>query len=86
MSIQVIGNALVGVIFMRNIISLIVLFVLTPWVNGMGIKNLHILCAVVAFVVYLIPVPLLVWGKKARIATAVTYKKMAEKQVTHRAM
>jgi hypothetical protein len=69
---------------MRNIISVIVLFVLTPWVNGMGIQNLHILCTVVAFVVYLIPVPLLIWGKKARIATASMYRKMAATHVSHR--
>lgn len=71
---------------MRNIISLIVLFVLTPWVNGMGMQNLHILCAVVAFAIYLLPVPLLIWGKDARRATAKSYRKMAEKQVTHRAV
>ncbi|KAJ5806860.1 hypothetical protein N7474_010452 [Penicillium riverlandense] len=81
---DIIGDALVGVIFMRNIISVIVLFVLTPWVDGMGIQNLHILCAVVAFVVYLIPVPLLIWGKKARIASAPMYKKMAATHVNHR--
>ncbi|KAJ5629940.1 hypothetical protein N7528_003597 [Penicillium herquei] len=83
---DIIGNALVGVIFMRNIISLIVLFVLTPWVNGMGLQNLHILCAVLAFVFYMIPVPLLIWGKKARVATAASYRKMSEKQITHRAV
>ncbi|KAJ5121912.1 hypothetical protein N7448_003045 [Penicillium atrosanguineum] len=81
---DVIGDALVGVIFMRNVISLVVLFVLTPWVNGMGMQNLHILCAVVAFAVYMIPVPLLIWGKKARINTAAAYKKMAVTQVSHR--
>lgn len=83
---KVIGNALVGVIFMRNIISLIVLFVLTPWVNGMGMQNLHILCAFVALAIYLIPAPLLIWGKKARFMTANSYRAMAEKQVTHRAV
>ncbi|KAJ5929038.1 Major facilitator superfamily domain general substrate transporter [Penicillium verhagenii] len=83
---DIIGNALVGVIFMRNIISVIVLFVLTPWVNGMGMQNLHILCAFVAFAIYLIPVPLLIWGKQARLWTAASYRKMAEKQVTHRAI
>ncbi|KAJ5085977.1 hypothetical protein N7532_010748 [Penicillium argentinense] len=81
---DVIGDALVGVIFMRNIISVIVLFVLTPWVNGMGIQNLHIICAVVAFVIYLIPVPLLLWGKKARVMTAGSYKKLAATHVSHR--
>ncbi|KAJ5586842.1 uncharacterized protein N7459_002607 [Penicillium hispanicum] len=81
---DVIGDALVGVIFVRNIISVIVLFVLTPWVDGMGLRNLHILAAVLAFALYMIPVPLLVWGKKARIATAASYRKMAAKQVSHR--
>lgn len=83
---QIIGNALVGVIFMRNIISVIVLFVLTPWVNGMGMQNLHILCAFLGFGIYLLPIPLLLWGKKARLYTAASYKKMAAKQVTHRAV
>lgn len=69
---------------MRNIISLIVLFVLTPWVNGIGLQNTHIICAVIAFVVYLLPIPLLVWGKAGRRATAKRYRKMAEKQLTLR--
>ena len=69
---------------MRNVISLVVLFVLTPWVNGMGMQNLHILCAIVAFAIYVIPVPLLIWGKKARINTAAAYRKMAATHVSHR--
>ncbi|KAJ5444328.1 uncharacterized protein N7458_008200 [Penicillium daleae] len=81
---DIIGDALVGVIFMRNIISVIILFVITPWVNGMGMRNLHILAAVVAFFLYLIPVPLLIWGKKARIATAARYRKMSANQIGRR--
>ncbi|KGO67162.1 Major facilitator superfamily domain, general substrate transporter [Penicillium italicum] len=81
---DIIGDALIGVIFMRNILSVIVLFVLTPWVNGMGMKNLHILIAVIAFVIQLAPIPLLIWGKKARIATAPSYRKMAANQLSHR--
>lgn len=81
---QIIGDALVGVIFFRNAISLIVLNVLTFWVTDMGLQNVHIICAVLAFVIYLIPVALLIWGKAARRATAPTYKKMAAKQVGNR--
>lgn len=69
---------------MRNIFSVVVLFALTPWVEGMGLRDLHILLAVIALVVLLIPVPLLVWGKKARIATAASYRKMAANQLSHR--
>ncbi|OKO90926.1 hypothetical protein PENSUB_13227 [Penicillium subrubescens] len=70
--------------FTRNIISVVVLFIITPWVYGMGMQNLHILAAAIAFVIYLIPVPLLLWGKKARIATAASYRKMAANQIGRR--
>jgi hypothetical protein len=76
----------VGVVFTRNAFSVVVLFALTPWINGMGIQNLHILVAVLCFVILLLPVPLLIWGKKARIATARRYNKMASQQPTHRAV
>ncbi|PLN81755.1 MFS general substrate transporter [Aspergillus taichungensis] len=82
---DIIGDALVGVIFTRNILSVIVLFVLTPWVNGMHMQNTHILIAVLCFVVLLLPVPLLLWGKKARVSTASRYRRMAANQPTHRA-
>ncbi|KAJ5758095.1 uncharacterized protein N7511_006789 [Penicillium nucicola] len=81
---DIIGDALVGVIFMRNIFSVVVLFALTPWVEGMGMRDLHILVTVIAFVLLLIPVPLLIWGKKARVATAPMYRKMASNQLSHR--
>lgn len=75
---------MVGVVFSRNAFSVIVLFTLTPWIDGMGLQNMHILVAVLCFVLLLLPVPLLIWGKKARIATAKTYKEMALQQPTHR--
>ncbi|GAQ39300.1 sugar transporter [Aspergillus niger] len=81
---DIVGDTLVGVVFMRNVIAVIVLFTLTPWVNGMGMQNLHILIAVVAFFIYSIPIPLLIWGKRARIATASTYRRMAENQSDNR--
>lgn len=75
---------MIGVIFMRNILSLIVLFVLTPWINGMGVRNVHVILAVIAFAIYLLPVALIIWGKSARVATAARYKKMTENQLGNR--
>lgn len=75
---------MVGVIFVRNVFSVVVLFALTPWITAMGIQNLHILISVICFVVMLLPIPLLVWGKKARVATAESYRKMALRQLSHR--
>ncbi|GKZ20275.1 hypothetical protein AbraIFM66951_001392 [Aspergillus brasiliensis] len=83
---DIVGDTLVGVVFMRNVFSVIVLFTLTPWVNGMGMQNLHVLLAVLALFIYSIPIPLLIWGKRARIATASTYRRMAESQSDNRAV
>ncbi|PWY96567.1 sugar transporter [Aspergillus sclerotioniger CBS 115572] len=83
---DIIGDTLVGVVFVRNVISVVVLFALTPWVDGMGLRNLHILLAVLAFCIYSLPIALLIWGKKARAATASTYREMAASQVDHRAV
>ena len=78
------GNALVGVIFTRNAISVVVLFTLTPWITGMGLRNVHILVSVLCFAILLIPAILLVWGKKFRAASAKAYKSYAVRQPTHR--
>ena len=83
---QIVGNALVGVVFTRNAVSVVVLFALGPWISGMGLRDLHILIAVLCFVILLIPVPLIIWGKKARIASAKAYEKIALKQPTHRSV
>lgn len=73
-----------GVVFTRNAISVVVLFTLTPWINGMGLQNMHILVAVLCFVILLLPIPLLIWGKQARVATVNAYRRMASRQPTHR--
>ncbi|ORY02841.1 major facilitator superfamily domain-containing protein [Clohesyomyces aquaticus] len=83
---EVIGDALVGVVFVRNVFSVIVLFALTPWINRMGVQNVHILTATIVLAVLLLPAPLLVWGKKIRIATAKRYRDMAMRQPTHRTL
>lgn len=82
--LQIIGDALVGVVFTRNVFSVIVLFAITPWIEGMGVQNLHVLTACLALAIGLLPVPLLRWGKKARVATADRYRRMALRQPTQR--
>ncbi|KAK2595650.1 hypothetical protein QQS21_006621 [Conoideocrella luteorostrata] len=81
---DIIGNALVGVIFTRNAISVLVLFVLTPWISAMGLRNQQILVGVLCFVLLLLPIGLLLWGKKFRAATAKKYANYARRQPTHR--
>lgn len=52
----------------------------------MGVQNVHIIMAALCFAVMLLPVPLLLWGKKARIATAKQYKRMALRESAHRTL
>ncbi|KAF1837912.1 MFS general substrate transporter [Decorospora gaudefroyi] len=83
---EILGDVLVGIVFMRNLFAVVVLFTLTPWIQGMGLQNVHVLLAMVCFAILLIPVPLLIWGKRARIATAKRYEQMAMRQPAHRTL
>lgn len=65
-------------------LSVVVLFALTPWIKATGVQNVYIITAMVCFAVSLLPIPLLIWGKKARIATAKRYQLMARRQPAHR--
>ncbi|KAK5950543.1 hypothetical protein OHC33_008486 [Knufia fluminis] len=81
---DIVGDALVGVVFTRNAISVVILFVLEYWLAGMGLRGLHILMACVMLAILLLPAVLLKFGKHARIRTQDRYKSMAVKQPTHR--
>ncbi|KAK5939952.1 hypothetical protein PMZ80_007370 [Knufia obscura] len=81
---NIVGDALVGVVFTRNAISVVILFVLEYWLAGMGLRGLHILMACVMLAILLLPAVLLKFGKHARIRTQDRYKSMAVKQPTHR--
>lgn len=73
-SVQMIGDALVGIIFIRNFIGAVIGVAMIPWIRDMGILNTFIVVAATAVIVLLIPVPMIIWGKKARAATAAKYK------------
>jgi hypothetical protein len=77
---------MIGIVFVRNAFSVIILFVLTPWTAAMGIQNVSIITAAFNFVVLLLPVPLIIWGKKIRFATSKQYEKMALRQPAHRTL
>ncbi|RMZ77963.1 hypothetical protein DV738_g4158, partial [Chaetothyriales sp. CBS 135597] len=81
---DIVGDCLVGIVFSRNLFSVIVLFTITPWINGMGIQNLHILTAAIMFTVLCIPIVLLKYGKRARLWTRNSYSRYALRQPTSR--
>ena len=72
-----IGDALVAVALVRNILAATLWFAIVPWINAVGIRNVFIVCAVTSVPVLLLPVPLLLWGRRGRTATASKYKQFS---------
>lgn len=77
---QILGDALVGVVFVRNAISTGLIFAIPPWIGTMGVYDMFVVCAVLAAVIALTCVPLIIWGREWRIALARKYQKFAERQ------
>ncbi|XP_014552229.1 hypothetical protein COCVIDRAFT_19651 [Bipolaris victoriae FI3] len=83
---EILGDIMIGVTFVRNVFSVIILFTLTPWTKAMGIQNVAIITAVFNLVVLLLPIPLIIWGKKFRISTSKRYEAMARRQPAFRSL
>jgi hypothetical protein len=77
---QILGDALVGVVFVRNAISVALVFAVPPWMKNMGVYNMFVLCGVLGAVVAVTAVPLTIWGRKWRIVLARRYQKYAARQ------
>lgn len=81
---QIVGDALVGISFVRNILSVVMLFGLTPWLDKLGVRDFNICIAFLCLGFLLMTLPLIFWGKKARIATEKKYRYYAMRQPLHR--
>lgn len=75
---QVVGDAFVAVTFIRNALSMIFVFCLSPWIAATGLENMFIAVAGIAFAINCITIPMIIWGKKARSLTAARYVTLAE--------
>ncbi|KAK5046105.1 hypothetical protein LTR84_008562 [Exophiala bonariae] len=73
----VIGEAFVSISFVRNIFSVILLFALEPWFAAEGLRNSFITMGVLCFVIQLLFIPMIIFGKRARVITADRYNRMA---------
>lgn len=75
---------MVGVVFVRNAASIGILFGLTPWIKKMGIRNMNIIIVVLCFTILLLPILLLIWGKRTRAYSAASYRLLAHQQSSYR--
>lgn len=77
---EIVGDALVGVTFTRNALATIFVFALTPWINGVGMKNVFITIGVIGIAVLSFAFVFIAKGKQFRIWTAPRYRYFAERQ------
>lgn len=82
--LQIIGDGFVAVCFVRNACATIVAFLLTNWIDGVGLTALFWTCAALCLALGCLTFPLMIYGKRLRIWTAPRYKAMAERQFGHR--
>ncbi|RDW57100.1 hypothetical protein BP6252_13846 [Coleophoma cylindrospora] len=77
---EILGDALVAVAFVRNILATIVVFVLTPWITNLGLHNFITSMGCLSLGINLLVVPMIIYGKRSRIACAGSYAKMQSLQ------
>ncbi|KAL4954405.1 MFS general substrate transporter [Aspergillus filifer] len=76
---DIVGDALVGVV-VRNGLSTIFVFAVTPWIEGSGLRNMFITAACIAMGTLLVFIPMIMYGKRLRVWTATRYREMARLQ------
>ncbi|KAJ5805064.1 hypothetical protein N7474_010951 [Penicillium riverlandense] len=81
---DILGDALVAVVFVRNGISMIIKFVFTPWIDKLGIRDTFVCVGMLSLLAFFMPLPLMFWGKKARSKTAAKYVQFANQQPVRR--
>ncbi|KAG4442859.1 hypothetical protein IFR05_001655 [Cadophora sp. M221] len=81
---SVIGFAFVAVAFIRNSLAMIFVFALTPWLEQMGLRSVMIITACLSFAIAALSIPMIIWGKAARVKTAEHYRKIAGGVPGHR--
>ncbi|KAJ5632452.1 MFS general substrate transporter [Penicillium lividum] len=74
------GDAFTGIAFMRNAVSIGIPFAITPWIERNGTQNMFIACGFISLGITSLMIPMILWGKDARRASAARYYRLVQKQ------
>ncbi|PSS00967.1 major facilitator superfamily domain-containing protein [Coniella lustricola] len=77
---EVIGDALVALTFSRNVLSTIFVFIMTPWVDAVGVANLFNTLGAISLAVLLVAFVVIWQGKTWRFGCAKRYRYFAARQ------
>lgn len=81
LSLQIVGDALIAMAFVRNGLSAATIFATSPWLEALGLHNTFTSIGCLSLGFGLLCVPMIVWGKKARLACAKRYAFYASRQM-----
>ncbi|TQW01022.1 hypothetical protein V2A60_002039 [Cordyceps javanica] len=71
---NMIGDAMVGIVFFRNALAVVLWMGIMPRIGANGTNTVFVTTSIAAAIVMLIPVPLLIWGRRGRMLTASKYR------------
>ncbi|KAE8396179.1 major facilitator superfamily domain-containing protein [Aspergillus alliaceus] len=78
---DVIAGSLVGVTFIRNLISTIFVFALSPWIANVGLTYVYVTFGLILTVILLGNLIFIYFGKRFRVMTAERYRYYAQRQM-----
>ncbi|KAF4625944.1 hypothetical protein G7Y89_g12217 [Cudoniella acicularis] len=67
---EILGDALVGIAFVRNLLAAGVIFAQDPWTDAVGLHGLFTCVGCISIGLNILIIPLTFWGKKFRIKCA----------------
>ncbi|KAL3446019.1 putative MFS transporter [Aspergillus insuetus] len=76
------ADGLTSVMLIRNTMSFAIGYGITPWVDGMGVRDCFVTAACVSFVASLLWIPMTWWGKRFRRRSQESYQRLLEGQAT----
>ncbi|CAI7642703.1 unnamed protein product [Penicillium manginii] len=80
----ILNDALISVVFMRNLLAACARFPVSSWITGMGIQNMFILIVAITLATLAFPVLFILHGKRIRIHTEQNYTELAATQLAPR--
>ncbi|KAF6803184.1 major facilitator superfamily transporter [Colletotrichum musicola] len=75
------AEVFVAVAFVRNAVSVGMPSALVPWMSSMGLGRMYIMSGGISLAIGLLYIPMILWGKKIRIALAPRYWRLVERRM-----
>ncbi|KXJ90344.1 major facilitator superfamily domain-containing protein [Microdochium bolleyi] len=80
---DLVAEAFVGIAFLRNAVSICIPLTAVQWMTQVGPVYMFVTSSMIILFIALLFIPMIIWGKKIRIALAPRYYAIIEKRMQH---